>query len=77
MNNNFFEIEVESFRKLPSPYSHGEASSDIEMSLVIVDVTKIPKEIPFETNPRKQNMRTNVAKRIQQGLMNRITHFTF
>lgn len=69
MSNNFFEIEVESFRRLPSPYSHGEASSDIEMSLVIVDVTKIPKEIPFETNPRKQNMRTNVAKRIQQGLM--------
>jgi len=69
MSENIFEFDVDSFRKQPSPYTGTEISANIEVSTIIVDVTKIPVNLPYDTNPRKQNMRTKVAKRIQQGLL--------
>jgi len=63
------EMKVHSFRKLPSPYTDGKVNSDVQMMMILVKANEIPAEISTDTNPRDQNMRTKVAKRIQDGLI--------
>ncbi len=62
-------FNVESFRKIPNPYlKSGITESTPEMFIVICDVTKLPHNIPMETNPREQNLNKGVAKKIKESL---------
>jgi hypothetical protein len=67
---------VKSFRKIPNPYSDslGTPQSTPEMYELICDVKDIPDDIPMETNPREQNLKTNVAKKIETSLLNSSEH---
>ncbi len=70
MNTKELEIKVDSFRKIPNPYKEGPSSSS-QMYAAICDVKEIPEELLswMETNPRKQNIRSGVAKKIKASLM--------
>jgi hypothetical protein len=64
-------FEVQSFREIPNPFTGKKDVGDIgetKMFFMIVDIKKLPKQISTKTNPREQNMNTNVAKAIQKGL---------
>lgn len=65
------EIKVESFRKIPNPY-RGEDSDTAQMYTAICDVKEVPQEFLnwMETNPREQNIRSGVAKKIKDSLVN-------
>lgn len=62
------EFKVASFRKIPSPY-FSEGDNSPEMYTLICDVKEVPKNIPMQTNPREQNLNTNVAKKIKDSLL--------
>ena len=72
--NNKMELKfkVSSFRKIPNPYIRSENAGETkpEMYVLICDVKDIPSNIPMQTNPRMQNTKTNVAKKIQTSLTN-------
>lgn len=69
MKNTELEIKVDSFRKIPNPYKEGPGSVS-QMFTAICDVKDIPEELLdwMETNPRKQNIRGGVAKKIKTSL---------
>jgi len=69
MNKGELEIKVDSFRKIPNPYKEGPSSGS-QMYTAICDVKNIPEELLdwMETNPRKQNIRSGVAKKIKVSL---------
>ena len=61
---------VQSFRRIPNPYLKEEAGNrDANMYIAICDVKDVPDSIPMETNPREQNLNTNVAKRIKASFL--------
>ena len=66
------KFKVSSFRKIPNPYisSDNIGEKKPEMFIIICDVKDVPLDIPMETNPRKQNEKTRVAKKIQASLTN-------
>lgn len=68
MSNTKVEMKVHAFRKLPSPYTAGEMNDNVQMMMILVKANEIPANISTDTNPRDQNMRTKVAKRISDGL---------
>ncbi len=70
MDKRGFEIKVDSFRKIPNPYK-GAPSGDSQMYTAICDVKNLPIELLdwMETNPRKQNIRSGVAKKIKTSLL--------
>ena len=70
MEKTELAIKVDSFRKIPSPYKAGQNSSS-HMYTAICDVTELPEELLnwMETNPRKQNIRSGVAKKIKASLL--------
>lgn len=69
MNKRELEIKVDSFRKIPNPYKEGPSSVS-QMYTAICDVKDIPEALLewMETNPRKQNIRGGVAKKIKASL---------
>lgn len=69
MNKKELEIKVDSFRKIPNPYKEGPSSAS-QMYTAICDVKDIPEDFLdwMETNPRKQNIRGGVAKKIKASL---------
>ena len=69
MKPRTFEIKVDSFRKIPNPYKEG-ASSVSQMYTAICDVKDLPEDLVdwMETNPRKQNTNSGVAKKIKASL---------
>ena len=69
MKKTELEIKVDSFRKIPNPYKEGPSSIS-QMFTAICDVKDIPEELLewMETNPRKQNIRGGVAKKIKASL---------
>lgn len=73
-SNNKIELKfkVSSFRKIPNPYIKSDNASENrpEMFVLICDVKDIPSDIPMNTNPRMQNEKTKVAKKIQMSLTN-------
>lgn len=73
-NNNKLELEfkVSSFRKIPNPYikSNNEGEKKPEMYVLICDVKDLPDDIPMQTNPREQNEKTKVARKIEESLTN-------
>lgn len=74
MKNNKMELKfkVSSFRKIPNPYIKSENLGETkpEMYVLICDVKDLPTNIPMGTNPRMQNEKTKVAKKIQNSLTN-------
>jgi len=61
---------VQSFRRIPNPYLKAEGGArEANMYIAICDVKNIPDTIPMETNPREQNLNTNVAKKIKTSLL--------
>lgn len=69
MGKNKIELKVHAFRKIPSPYKSSEVNGNVEMVMILANVSDIPGGISTDTNPREQNMRTKVAKRIEEGLL--------
>lgn len=73
-NNNKMELKfkVSSFRKIPNPYIRSDNIGETkpEMYVLICDVKDLPSDIPMATNPRMQNEKTKVAKKIQTSLTN-------
>ena len=69
MNKKELEIKVDSFRKIPNPYKEGPSSVS-QMYTAICDVKDLPEDFLdwMETNPRKQNIRGGVAKKIKSSL---------
>lgn len=63
-------FKVDSFRKIPNPYKD-EANSIPQMYTAICDVKDIPEELLqwMDTNPRKQNTKSGVAKKIKESLL--------
>lgn len=70
MDKRELEIKVDSFRKIPNPYKEGPGSVS-QMYTAICDVKDLPEELLnwMETNPRKQNIRGGVAKKIKASLL--------
>ena len=70
MSAKEMEIKVDSFRKIPNPYKEGPSSAS-QMYTAICDVKDVPMELLswMETNPRKQNTRSGVAKKIRSSLV--------
>lgn len=55
---------TQSFRRIPNPYTKLEnGNREANMYMAICDVKSIPDSIPMGTNPREQNLNTNVAKK--------------
>lgn len=69
------DLEVQAYRRMPNPYGLKDPNGLLESYILQVDVTKIPEGISLETNPREQNMRTKVARKIKEGLMDSSTPF--
>lgn len=71
MNNALtLTFPVQSFRRIPNPYLKTEdGDHEANMYVAICDVKSIPENIPMETNPREQNLNTNVAKKIKASLL--------
>lgn len=62
---------AQSFRRIPNPYAKSEnGDQEANMYMAICDVKSLPDNIPMETNPREQNLNTNVAKKIKASLLN-------
>lgn len=62
---------AQSFRRIPNPYLKSESGDqEANMYMAICDVKSLPDHIPMETNPREQNLNTNVAKKIKASLLN-------
>lgn len=70
MSKKELEIKVDSFRKIPNPYKEGPSSGS-EMYTAICDVKNLPVDLIdwMETNPRKQNTNSGVAKKIKASLV--------
>ena len=70
MAKRTFEIPVNSFRKIPNPYKEGPSSVS-QMYTAICDVKDLPDDLVdwMETNPRKQNTNSGVAKKIKTSLV--------
>jgi hypothetical protein len=59
---------VEIFKKLPNPYD--KDSKDKPMSFeILVDIKNLPENFNMATNPRNQNMRTGVVRKIKESLL--------
>ncbi|MBN2833460.1 MAG: AIPR family protein [Candidatus Delongbacteria bacterium] len=72
MKNNVLELKfkVSSFRKIPNPYyTLTDGDKTPEMYIMICDIHDVPNDIPMNTNPREQNLKTNVAKKIKDSLL--------
>lgn len=66
------QFKVESLRKTPNPYgviNEDNQKKAPEMYTILADVKLVPADIPTDTNPREQNLRTKVAGKIKDGLI--------
>ncbi len=62
-------FKVESFRRIPCPFEREKSAKPQATYIAICNVKNLPSDIPMDTNPREQNLRTNVALRIKEGLI--------
>lgn len=60
-----FSFPVLAFRKIPDPIDEAKYGRHY----CVAKVSDIPMDLPKETNPRKQNLNTAVAKKIKAGLL--------
>jgi len=60
---------VYSFRRIPTPYEEGDDTSGPRNYIAIVRIQDLPvQEFPMDTNPRAQNLKSRVARKISEGL---------
>lgn len=72
VGSSVITFPVTSFRKIPNPYGGREGAigdPNPQMYVALCDVTKLPDNIPMDTNPRKQKLTTAVAKKIKASLL--------
>lgn len=64
------KFKVDSFRRIPNPYLKSENAEERkpEMFEIVCDVKNVPDNFPMDTNPRKQSLKTDVAKAIVSSL---------
>jgi len=60
-----YTFPIKALRKMPDPID----DSKLSRYFAVVNVSDLPSDIPMETNPRKQNLKTQVAKKIAEGLL--------
>ena len=60
-----FTFKVESLRKLPDPANRERC----ERYFAFCDTQNLPIDFPMDTNPRQQNLKTKVAKKILGGYL--------
>lgn len=66
------QFVVQSYREIPNPYMSKKEFVDVadtKMYILICDINNLPVGLSTETNPRQQNMKTKVAKKIQDSLL--------
>lgn len=65
-----YELQVETFKKLQNPYNEITDGKKNPVSYqVLIDIKELPDGINMETNPRFQNMRTGVVRKIKESLL--------
>jgi len=63
-------FKVESFRRIPCPLGRDKRTENPQQSFVAVcNVKHLPETFPMDTNPREQNLKTKVAKKIEHSLL--------
>lgn len=66
-----YKFKAKYLRKLPNPYEEfTNGKKNPELYELLVDINELPNEINMETNPRYQNMKTGVVKKIRTSLLN-------
>jgi hypothetical protein len=68
-SKNEYSFQVSALRKMPDPFNEAQYSR----YFAVAKVTDLPTNLPKDTNPRKQNLHTAVAKKIAIGLEGRDT----
>ncbi|MGB2785618.1 AIPR family protein [Psychrobacter sp.] len=64
-----YEFPVKAFRNLPSPFGeYNEISRNPVVYEFYLEIQDVPNNIPMDTNPREQNLSTQVAKSIKESL---------
>lgn len=65
-----YKFKAKFLRKLPNPYEeYTDGKKNPELYELLVDINELPSEINMKTNPRFQNMKTGVVKKIKNSLM--------
>lgn len=60
-----YSFPVFALRKMPDPFTDSQHGR----YFALAKVSDLAKDLPKDTNPRKQNLKTQVAKKIQDGLL--------
>ena len=66
-----FKVQESSFRKLEDPFENGKSKKYV----FYVKVDDVPEGIPMATNPRFQNLKSPVAKAIEDSLTSNDRYF--
>lgn len=66
-----FKVQESSFRKLDDPFENGKSKKYV----FYVKVGDVPEGIPMATNPRSQNLKSPVAKAIEDSLTSNDGYF--
>lgn len=65
-----YKLKVRTFRKLPNPYEeYTNGKRNPELYEILIDIQDLPNDLNMDTNPRFQNMRTSVVKKIKDSLL--------
>ena len=65
-----YKFKAKFLRKLPNPYEEfTDGKKNPELYELLVDIKQLPEEMNMETNPRFQNMKTGVVKKIKTSLL--------
>lgn len=66
-----FTFKVNSHCVLSSPYQKSGKNDNLEtITYLLVDMQDLPEELPLDVNPREPNMKTNVARRLVDAVVN-------
>ncbi|WP_252242692.1 AIPR family protein [Clostridium sp. ZS2] len=66
---NEFKLKARYFRRLPNPFQTDKnEGKNSEIYEVLIDIKDLPENMNFKTNPRFQNMKTKVVKKIKESL---------
>lgn len=70
-------FEVEALRTLTSPYRKGDKNENTFETIyyLLVNMKKLPADIPLDVNPREPRMTTNVARRLLSAVVEPETDF--
>ena len=65
-----FKLKAKYLRKLPNPYEeYTDGRKTPECYEVLVNIKDLPEGMNFNTNPRFQNMKTKVVKKIKESIL--------